>query len=285
MNNPSHKTTLRGRNGFTLVELLVVVAIIAVLASLLLPALTRAKLKATGSQCLGNKRQLALAWLMYADDHDDRFATNPIEDGNGWVSGLMDFNTSNLDNTNTLLLADARYATLSPYTKAVQLFKCPSDRSAVPYDRQKLARVRSVSMNQMVGTDTPLGPNLSNEGWRTFKKSSDLSSPTPDRLWVFIDEHPDSIDDRSFMIDLSAQGPTGYFYSWPSNFHDRAATLAFADGHAETHRWLDGRTRHDNLYCGCLASYAHSAFFTPSHNNQDLAWLQERSSSRLSPQR
>jgi prepilin-type N-terminal cleavage/methylation domain-containing protein len=58
--------------GFTLIELLVVVAVIGILSALLLPALAAAKNKAQSTFCLNNTKQLDLAWVMYADDHNGR---------------------------------------------------------------------------------------------------------------------------------------------------------------------------------------------------------------------
>src|SRR5436190_758245 len=66
----------KGRRGFTLMELMIVIAIIAILSSILLPALSRAKSKAQAILCLNHTKQLTMAWMIYADDHNGLLAYN-----------------------------------------------------------------------------------------------------------------------------------------------------------------------------------------------------------------
>jgi len=244
----------RGR-AFTLIELLVVIAIVAIIASLVLPALARAKARAQGSFCMNNTRQLVMAWMIYADEHGGRLAYNLGRSGrlaaavpavtgaqmpDNWVNNVLNWGLSP-DNTNSAALVASG---IGPYASAsAAVYRCPSDNvlSEVQRNAGWAGRVRSYSMNAMVGDAgnfSQTGINVNNSNYVQFFKT--FSIPHPADIFVFLDEHPDSIDDGYF---LNSETEPPVWTDLPASFHDRGANFSFADGHAEYHRWHNASTK------------------------------------------
>ena len=289
MSGPPVIQTLPPRRGraFTLVELLVVIAIVAILAALILPALSRAKIRAQSSFCLNNTKQLAIAWMIYADEHNGQLAYNlgrsarsplavPAMAGGStmaqnWVNNVLDWEL-NPDNTNTAAIAATG---LGPYTgKTTALYRCPSDN--VLSDLQRRAgwsgRARSYSMNAMIGDAggfSQTGTNVNNPAYVQFFRATTI--PRPAAIFVFLDEHPDSIDD-GYFLDRDISQAT--WNDLPASYHDGAANFSFADGHAEAHRWQNASTKQPTRAYGINPPLP-----TPITDGlQDYSWVLSRMS-------
>jgi prepilin-type N-terminal cleavage/methylation domain-containing protein/prepilin-type processing-associated H-X9-DG protein len=268
-------------SAFTLVELLVVVAVIGILSSLLLPSLARTKAEAQGAFCENNTRQLLLGCLMYCDDGRGFFPYNmagaAARTNINWVSDLLDWET-NSDNTNSALLTQAA---LGPYlAQSASIYHCPSDTalSAIQRSAGWPKRARSYSMNASVGDAgeiTQNGVNTNNPDYIQFFKLS--SVPQAAQIFVFIEEHPDTIYDGYFLNKA-------YSDEWirlPASYHNGSANVSFADGHAEKHHWQDASTLAPAAPDGA-AAYVFTNL--PPGQSDDFNWIIARMSVAQEPE-
>ncbi len=254
-------------DAFNLIELLVTIAIIAILLGLLLPAISRSKEAGRKIFCLNNHKQLVLAWRMYAEDNSDRLVWT-VDDGDGepftnWVAGNLNIPA---DAANADLLVNPSRSLLASYIKAPKIYKCPTDRSSF---------VRSVSMNNRLNPVRFVKPPLVLGGYganfEIYRRLSSIHHAS--EIFVILDERYDSINEGNFAVDLSNTGtydgigtPTPYWWlDTPAGYHNQAVNLSFADGHVESHHWLESTT---------LGPIGVTGFRHTSATDRDVSWLQ-----------
>jgi prepilin-type N-terminal cleavage/methylation domain-containing protein/prepilin-type processing-associated H-X9-DG protein len=277
--------------GFTLIELMVVIAIIAILAAMLLPALNKARAKAQGIVCLSNLRQLSLAWIQYAYDSADRIpyasalsagggGIDPMTDPYVWVQGTLDFNANNSSNWD-IERDEAKSPLWSYCGNNPGIWKCPADRSTIvpafgPLKGQLVSRVRSMSMSIWLGgfgaTLQTGSSGISSPPWRLFLKLTDMQDPGSSKTLLCWDEPADIINYGNFFVDMTGfpEQPrlTKFGGDKPASYHNGAGGLSFVDGHAEIKRWRDPRTTAPGF--GGTSGY-----------NPDIVWLQERATRKM----
>ena len=264
--------------GFTLTELLAVLATVVILAVVLVPALAGTKINNRAFQCMNNERQITLGWQMYAADNNDLLPPNDYPFNvpyrgksptvqyalRNWVVGTM---ASSLDANYRPELTSPN-TLLSPYITNASVYHCPADMYVNPFTHA--INVRSYSMSLAVGTlwassftyagtagTAAVGPlgapvrggwlpgnsyNANQTAWLTYGKMSSFTRPGPANTFVIMDENPVSINDDTFEASAFATPGNTYLIDFPSALHGASGVISFADGHIISHRWLDSRT-------------------------------------------
>jgi prepilin-type N-terminal cleavage/methylation domain-containing protein/prepilin-type processing-associated H-X9-DG protein len=254
--------TQTARSAFTLIELLVVIAIIAILAAMLLPALSKAKLKATLTVDKSNQKQIVTAMMMYAGDFQDAIlsnrdaAGNTLNGGGYYVATAIPAGTSKeLAERQTLL--QLQTSPISPYLgKVMKVFHCPGD-----------LRYKQLAVGSGWAYATySKADGMNGGGWHGQKPYLKFSAVRPPNMaMVFLEE----ADPRGYNNGTWVMDNTGWVDPF-AIFHGTVSTFSFADGHVESHKWNDPQT----IKAARDSANGQSSFYWPGgvKSNRDFFW-------------
>ncbi len=263
-----------GREGFTLIELLVVIAIIAILASMLLPALANAKLKATQAYCSSNQRQLILAYSMYSTDNNENLLPTSYKGelgqmdlyaGGFWVgptpgpaipAGINE--TEAMRRVNEGLKKSPLYK----YCSATGAYHCPGD-----------LRTKRLKPGAGWAYDSySKSEGMAGGGWtgtKPYLKTTEITEPS--NAFVFIEEADSrGYNNGTWVLNVS---PVGWVDGF-AIFHGSVTTFAFADGHIESHKWLENTT----IAAGIAFAKGKDSFYWAGGDgkNRYFRWVYDR---------
>ena len=105
------------------------------------------------------------------------------------------------------------------------------------------------------------------------QKLTQITQPSPSERWVFVDEHPDSINNGYFTVLLDQN----FWEDLPASYHDGACGFAFADGHSVIKKWLSPAAKKPIRYDN---SFAWRDGPIPVAQRPDHDWLKERTAPR-----
>ena len=263
--------TTQKKGGFTLIELLVVIAIIAILASMLLPALGKAKLKAISANCVGNQRQLALGFTMYANDNNDSMIPTAGNPAGGFWPGWRRPNgaPANVTTGTTRQQAEqfvkngVRFGPLFNYVPNAGSYHCPGDL--------RYKRLRPGAGWAYVSYSKANGMN--GGGWQggaqpPYKRLCDVFQPSA--AMVFVEEADPRQFNRGTWV-INTQPNAGWVDPF-AVFHGISSSFGFADGHAENHKWLESTT----IKAAQSSSEGRNSFFWNggmARLNRDFQWV------------
>jgi prepilin-type N-terminal cleavage/methylation domain-containing protein len=242
---------------FTLIELLLVIAVIAILAGVLLPALSKAKQKGVAIKCLNNTRQLAIAAHLYTLDNNELWPQNGLSDlminlanppanyaPRLWAEGRTFDRLNNEQEARASV--SARLSQTAKYIPTKDTFRCPADRGLLGPRNNQFQRPRSYGQNWFIGWTqdrATIGGAYTEPGLRNqiFIKTVNVKKPSD--IFLYSEVHRFSFCGPPFGTHprWDFQGnPTGQnlSYNVPGQFHGRTTFFSYADGHAQGRKWI-----------------------------------------------